>query len=101
MEIPKITAVCPTYKRPVQLANIVQCFLDQDYKNKELVILDDAQQYPDGLAGDGWRVHSMKERYPTLGDKRNASVELAQGEYIAVWDDDDAYLPWHLSACVS
>jgi len=25
-----------------------------------------------------------------LGDKRNVSIEIALGELIAIWDDDDA-----------
>ena len=39
-------------------------------------------------------------RFATLGEKRNACIEAASGSLIAVWDDDDVYLPWRLSYTV-
>ncbi len=97
----KIAAVCCTYLRPEHLGWLVKCFLEQDYPNRELVILDDAGQYDD-QRGDRWRLISRDRRFPTLGAKRNAAVALASpdAEALAVWDDDDIYLPWALSACV-
>lgn len=100
----KIAAVCCTYQRPEQLGHLVQCFLQQDYppEKRELVILDDAGQY-DNQQGDGWRLISVPHRYPTLGQKRNAAAALVSEDFeaLAVWDDDDLYLPWALRACVA
>jgi len=98
----KIAAVCCTYKRPEALRNLLGCFLAQDYENRELVILDDAGQYDD-QRGDRWRLVSVPDRYPTLGEKRNAAAALVSDDVdaMAVWDDDDVYLPWALSACVA
>jgi len=36
-------------------------------------------------------------KYATLGDCRNRLLELARGEYVRTWDDDDLYLPWAIS----
>ncbi len=100
----KIAAVCCTYLRPKQLGYLIQCFRMQDLPSpqRELVILDDAGQYGD-QQGDGWRLISTRDRYPTLGQKRNAAVDLVSRdvEALAVWDDDDLYLPWALRACVA
>jgi len=98
----KLAAICCTYKRPQQLARLIGCFLAQDHPDRELVILDDAGQY-DTQEGDGWRLVSIPERYPTLGDKRNAAMGLVSRDVdaLAVWDDDDCYLPWALSACAA
>jgi len=95
----KIAAVTVTYKRPVQLGRMLACFLAQDHEARELVILDDAGQYAD-QQGDRWRLVSVSKRYPTLGAKRNAAARLISPdtEAIAVWDDDDCYLPWALRA---
>jgi hypothetical protein len=97
----KIAAVCVTYLRPRQLGWMIQCFLRQDYPaaKRELVILDDAGQYDDA-SGAGWRLISTATRFPTLGEKRNAAAALvaADTDALAVWDDDDLYLPWALSA---
>jgi hypothetical protein len=45
----------------------------------------------------------VDRRYPTLGAKRNAAARLISPdtEAIAVWDDDDCYLPWALRASVA
>ena len=96
-----IAAVCVTYLRPRQLGWMIQCFLRQDYPpaQRELLILDDAGQYGD-RQGEGWRLVSQPERFASLGEKRNAAVALVskRAEALAVWDDDDLYLPWALRA---
>ncbi len=97
----KIAAVCCTYLRPVPLGQLIHCFLKQDYPAglRELVVLDDAGQYAD-QSGPGWRLVSAPRRFPTLGQKRNAATAFvsADVEALAVWDDDDVYLPWALRA---
>ena len=97
----KIAAICCTYKRPKELANVIACFESQDYDDRELIILDDADQYQ-SQEGDRWRLISTQQRFRTLGEKRNASAALVSPEVDAycVWDDDDVYLPWHMSAAV-
>jgi len=98
----KIAAVCCTYLRPRQLGHIIRCFEYQDYEDRELVILDDAGQYQN-TQGDRWRVISLPSRFRSLGEKRNAAVGLVSPgvEALAVWDDDDLYLPWALRASVA
>jgi hypothetical protein len=98
----KIAAVCCTYLRPKQLGRILWCFQRQDYLDRELLILDDAGQY-DHQQGDRWRLVSIQPRYRTLGEKRNAAAALVGDDVdaLAVWDDDDGYLPWALSSSVA
>ncbi len=95
----KIAAVCVTFLRPKQLGWMVHCFLQQDHPDRELVILDDAGQY-DSQQGDRWRLVSTNKRFPSLGEKRNAAAALVSNnvDAVAVWDDDDLYLPWALRA---
>jgi hypothetical protein len=95
----RIAAVCCTWCRPERLSFVVRCFERQDHPDREMVILDDAGQY-ESQSGDNWRLVSTKQRFPTLGEKRNAAFSLvsADVEGIAVFDDDDLYLPWAVSA---
>lgn len=95
----KIAAVCCTYNRPELLANSLWMFQQQTHKDKELVILDDAGQY-DNQEGDNWRLISLKTRFKSFGEKRNVCVSLTSPDIdtIAVWDDDDLYMPWALAA---
>ena len=98
----KIAAVCCTYLRPKTLGQVIRCFERQDYADRELVILDDAGQY-EPAAGDRWRLVSVGKRFATLGEKRNAAAAYVSDdvEALAVWDDDDLYLPWALTASVA
>jgi len=57
---------------------MIHCFLEQDYPagQRELIVLDDAGQY-ENQSGPGWRLVSTAQRFPTLGEKRNAAAALA------------------------
>ena len=102
---PFIACLCATYKRPTCLANAVACFLAQEYENKVLVIVDDAAQYNpreyDWKQPKNILMISWQQRGPSLSEKRNEVARIAKDGYepeiFAVWDDDDVYLPNHLS----
>jgi hypothetical protein len=102
---PAITCLCPTYERPACLRDAVRCFLGQEYPNRYLLILNDAGEAIDpdavGLPPDMGCVMNAPARYPTLGHKRQALLEMADTPLVAHWDDDDLVLPWHLSMCVA
>lgn len=96
---PFITCICPTYKRPEFLANIVKCFEMQDYPSHrcELIILDDALQYPPQV-GESWTLlNGNRAELNTLSKKFDKLVSfVALGDLIAIWEDDDLYFPHHL-----
>jgi glycosyltransferase involved in cell wall biosynthesis len=92
---PLISCCTSTYGRLSKLSETVSCFLDQDYDNKELIILNN---HPLTLECNLPDIKIYNEPiYPTLGDCRNRLIELANGEFIRTWDDDDLYFPWTLS----
>jgi glycosyltransferase involved in cell wall biosynthesis len=95
--LPLISCIMPTYGRPEYVNESVAMFLAQDYPRKELIILNDCvgQQFE----GEFSNVHFINQnfRFTSLGEKRNTCIQLAKGPVIAVWDDDDVYLPWRLS----
>ncbi len=99
--VPFVSCLCPTYRRPHLLANSLACYLAQNYpaERRELVILDDGANFSD-QAGPGWRLVSTPQRFNSLPEKFNALAGLAQGDRLVVWEDDDIYLPWHLTAHV-
>jgi len=96
-----ITCICPTYKRPKHMAAAVKCFEEQDYPKDrcELIILDDAGQV-NSCTGENWKLVSTTDRVGNLWGKFNAIAELRNPEtdIICVWEDDDIYLPWHISS---
>ena len=98
--------LCPTYGRPKLLANAVALFEAQDYptERRKLLILDDANQYSSPQGTNSWSLISVPQRYASMPLKYKAMWEhtglLTSGQWdaIAVWDDDDIYLPNHLRA---
>lgn len=98
MSLPFISCVCPTYKRPELLRNAIACFEAQNYPKDrcELIVLDDANQFSES-EGTNWRLLSTNARFPNLPEKFNYLVSHCVGDVIAVWEDDDVFLPWNLS----
>ncbi|MEO8487531.1 MAG: glycosyltransferase [Betaproteobacteria bacterium] len=100
MKNPLIACLCPTYKRPELLRNSIACFVAQTYPNRVLVILDDAGQHAaQDCPAERWRLMSQSDRYPNLPAKLNALAAMVpEADILAVWEDDDIYLPHHLAA---
>jgi hypothetical protein len=100
----KIAALMPTYGRPQLVANALACFLAQDYsmEKRRLLILDDAGQIAPQSGAD-WQVWSTAKKLPSLPAKYKFLVDRANewgADAYCIWDDDDIYLPWHLSSHV-
>lgn len=99
VEMKKVSCICVTRNRRKFLENSIECFINQSYVNKELVILyysDDNETK--GLAKKNNNTNVFFHEYDvslglTLGALRNKCVELTSGDYICVWDDDDWYHP--------
>lgn len=94
----KFSCICLTYGRPAHLAEAVASFLEQDYNDSELVIVNTMPQQELLLPEhDRIRVFNLATRPASLGDARNYAIQQARGEIIVTFDDDDLYMPHHLS----
>lgn len=105
---PFISVVCPTWNRREFLPYLLYIWQYQDYpaERRELIILDDSPQSNADLvtmlAGEGGNVRYVhSEERLALGKKRNLLNEMAKGEYILCFDDDDYYPPDKISYQVS
>jgi O-antigen biosynthesis protein len=96
--VPLISCIMPTHNRRAFLALALDCFDAQTYPSKELVVIDDGTDaVSDLLEGrSGVRYAHLSGRM-TIGAKRNLACDLAQGQLIAHWDDDDWYGPRRLA----
>lgn len=79
----------------------IACFAAQTYADTELVIVDDGDVDYGPLLRDLPPERVIYHRLPrsagrTLGELRNLSLDLARGDFIAQWDDDDWYHPTRL-----
>ncbi|MEO3989857.1 glycosyltransferase family 2 protein [Pseudocitrobacter cyperus] len=102
---PFVSVVCPTYNRREFLPYLLYIWQYQDYPadRRELVILDDSptsnadliEMMVDPALPNVRYIHS--EERLVLGQKRNMLNDLATGEYILCFDDDDYYPPNKIS----
>jgi glycosyltransferase involved in cell wall biosynthesis len=92
-----VSCVMPTFNRGKFIRAAVDCFLKQDYPEKELIILDDSTE-PDTLElSSAWPVSHVFVDRKTTGMKRNLCCELAKGDIICHFDTDDWSAPDRIS----
>ena len=95
---PLVTCIMPTADRRWFVQRALAYFLRQDYRDRELLVLDDGEDRVEDLMPDDGRVRYVGlDRRLVLGAKRNRACELARGEVIVHWDDDDWQAPGRIS----
>lgn len=84
----------PTRGRQAFAREALGCYLAQTWDEKELVIVDDAddRSFPDGVYLPGVQYHLMEKRL-TVGAKRNIACSRSRGQIIAHFDSDDYSAP--------
>jgi glycosyltransferase involved in cell wall biosynthesis len=93
-DIPLISCIMPTFNRRAFVPWAIDAFLRQSYVSRELIVLDDGDDTVADLIPDDPRVrYTRQESRLPLGAKRNRCIELARGELIMHWDDDDWHAP--------
>jgi glycosyltransferase involved in cell wall biosynthesis len=96
---PLVSCIMPTANRQKFIPMAIQYFSNQDYPNKELIIVDDGSQSIKPLIPDHPQIKFFyTEPLGTIGIKRNYAIEKADGEIIMHWDDDDYYAPDWISS---
>lgn len=92
----KISVCVPTYKRPEMLRQLINSYLKQDYKNKELILCDDSPDDSTKNLVDDLGKASIKyyRNKTSLGFSRNLFKALgkATGDYLFIIGDDDVLL---------
>lgn len=102
----KVSCVCCTYGRFGYLKRSIAFWLNQDYCNKELIIFNTAPMplvLDASIADLGIRIVNQVTQtksakpYMSLGMVRRDALAVATGDVYVCWDDDDLFLPWHVS----
>lgn len=91
---------CPKWQHLIEES--VQSFLQQTYPApfRELVILNDTPGQRLVCDIPGVRVINLDERLPSLSGKINRLHDIAKGQIILAWDDDDISLPNRITQAV-
>lgn len=97
MKPPLVSCIMPTRSgRPVFHPSAYACFKNQTYALLELIVLADL--------GTSWTNGNVRfvdvARGVSVGTKRNIACDIARGEVICTWDDDDWSAPERVASQV-
>lgn len=96
--MPVVSAIIPTQRRPAMLRNAAQSVLVQTFRDVELIIAlndasSEARDAANEIAATDPRVRVIEIKRGNLAAARNAGISVARGNWIALLDDDDEWLP--------
>lgn len=98
MDYGLISIIVPIYNVSKYLDKCVESILNQNYKNIELILVDDGSTDGSEKKCDDWakkdsRVVVIHKENGGSADSRNVGMEAAKGEYIGFVDSDDWIAP--------
>jgi glycosyltransferase involved in cell wall biosynthesis len=99
---PRVSVIIPTYNRAGIIAEAVDSVLAQDYKDFELIVVDDGStdNTSEVMARYGDDVRVLFQENKGVSAARNRGITEASGKLIAFLDSDDLWLPQKLSTQV-
>jgi GT2 family glycosyltransferase len=99
--IPLVSVIIPTYNRAYCLSRALDSILAQTYANFEVIVIDDGST--DGTGdlvarsyGHDYRIKYFHQQNRGVTAARNHGFARARGDYIALLDSDDVWMPWKL-----
>ena len=89
-----VSVIVPVYNVETYLNRCVESIVKQNYKDLEIILVDDGSTDRCGEMCDKWaqkddRIKVIHKKNGGLSDARNAGIEAATGEYIGFVDSDD------------
>jgi Glycosyl transferase family 2 len=96
---PSFSVIVPAYNAAAFIGEAVRSALAQTSQPLEVIVADDGSE--DGLehlAGLGDRVVVLRLPHRGVAAARNEAVRAASGDFVAMLDSDDVYLPERLEA---
>ena len=110
----RVSVIIPTYKRPTNLSNALRSVAEQNYSNKEIIVINDTGEHSEYNTEIRSVVAGAKKEFPDVTIKfiehsynrngaaaRNTGILFSSGEFVCFLDDDDIYLPGRLSESVT
>lgn len=99
--LPKVTVIIPTYNRAHLIERSIRSVLDQTYQDFELIVVDDGstdntEEIVARFGDDRLRYIRLNQSSGSPAAPTNIGIKAARGEYIAVQDSDDQWLPGKL-----
>ena len=90
-----VSIIIPCYNQGQFLAEAIQRAIDQDYEQKEIIVVNDGSTDNTKEVTESF-IHSItyiEQENKGVSSARNVAIEIANGEYVAFLDSDDVLLP--------
>lgn len=109
-QIPRVSVIIPTYNRARVIRDAVDSVLAQDFRDFELIVVDDGSTdgtrdildaYLDASDGNFPRIRALTQENRGVSAARNRGIAAASGQYVAFLDSDDLWFPKKLSTQVA
>jgi glycosyltransferase involved in cell wall biosynthesis len=90
----KVSVVIPTYNRAALLLEAIDSVLSQRFDDLEIIVVDDGSRDDTGqrIRQYADKVVYVRQANAGVNAARNRALGIAQGEYVALLDDDDLWL---------
>ena len=100
---PEVSVILPTYNRGWIVKEAIDSVLAQDFKDFELIVVDDGStdNTPQSLDSYNQDLMVIRQRNKGVSAARNRGIAAAGGGLIAFLDSDDLWLPRKLSSQVN
>ncbi len=99
--MPLFSVIIPVYNRPAEICRAVESVLGQTCTDYELIVVDDGSTDNTPAVLEKYHGALRVVRQPNRGVSaaRNAGIRAAAGEWLALLDSDDQWLPRKLEDC--
>ena len=99
--LPKVSVIIPTYNRAHLLERSIRSVLDQTYQDFELIVVDDGstdntEEIVARFGDDRLKYIRRNQSSGSPAAPTNTGIKAARGEYMAIQDSDDEWLPGKL-----
>ena len=93
-----VSVIMPAYDGAKYIGAAIESVLAQSYQPVEIIVVDDGSPAPmaDCVAGYGPAVRYLRQENAGTAAARNHGVRETRGEFIALLDQDDLWLPQKL-----
>jgi glycosyltransferase involved in cell wall biosynthesis len=93
-QAPLVSVIIPTLNRQVYLKDVLADLAAQEYKNFEVIIVDQNEKLDDAFYSNWpFALHAIHQKEKALWLARNTAVRMAKGDYLLLFDDDSRVAP--------
>ena len=99
--MPLVSVIIPTFNRAYCIQRTINSALSQTYRDVEIIVVDDGStdntaEIMHSLRAADSRVIYVQQSNTGVAGARNKGFSVAKGEFVALLDSDDIWMPWKL-----